>query len=550
MMGTPVLKHRGQFWATVTTVALLTCTAYGQINESRIRFQPIQKEYHRNWLLIRSSVDLTVSWEVARQVETNGQISQEWVSPSVTPYGYEVILAQFDVETTTESVVATKQVWGQDFARFEDINVGPDYLFRVRAIHNGDLVAEGQSEPFTPGKAAEADATQDWTYFLNPGRWLLATVNRTKIYDDATTPGKVAFILLSVIFLVGFSIVLIFSSRTLYLGNIFPYARSWKKFLLSLLALSADRSFRNRLTTKFRFVLEAWGSITESSKEAAEQEAERLVQTAVSGGGNTGDVLDQVELACLKYWTGRGKKGIGVLEDILTYPDGDHFNGDETAEALKNRIRESFGELLANGNPNPSANHAHSRFDLDQLIQEIVEPVEIDERPLPKIRKWLLRKGIFQSEEVKKKGLAPFPTTKIIVAGLENHKINGYRWMVASQEVDRAFENRASSELETLRKKSKIDWLWNFGGIAPLIGLFGTVTGITSAFHEISSGRVENVQDMLKNLGGGIYEALYTTIFGLVTGIVLVFVYYYYKSKLDWIYAKWEEIYVKISEKL
>ena len=146
------------------------------------------------------------------------------------------------------------------------------------------------------------------------------------------------------------------------------------------------------------------------------------------------------------------------------------------------------------------------------------------------------------------------PTLQIIRAGLENHELGGYRWLEVSQEVDRAIENRAASELETLRRKSYIDWLWNLGTLAPLVGLFGTASGISHAFAmlSITMGRGADVTQstIVRRLSGGIFEALWTTIEGLFVGILFMLIYYYYHNKLNWIYAKWEELYVWISEKL
>ena len=144
-----------------------------------------------------------------------------------------------------------------------------------------------------------------------------------------------------------------------------------------------------------------------------------------------------------------------------------------------------------------------------------------------------------------------FPTVKIIQAGLENHELGGFRWLEVSKEVDRAIENRASSELEQLRRKSLIDWLWNLGTLSPLIGLFGTATGISHAFAQLTMLRSDITQTALvRRLAGGIFEALWTTIEGLFVGIFLMLLYYYYQNKLNWIYSKWEDIYVHVAEKL
>ena len=145
----------------------------------------------------------------------------------------------------------------------------------------------------------------------------------------------------------------------------------------------------------------------------------------------------------------------------------------------------------------------------------------------------------------------PFPTSRIIHAGLEIHRMNGHRWSKPTEEVKRAFEDRASSEIEILKRKSKIEWFWNYGALAPLVGLFGTVTGITFAFQQLATSSVtDDFSKTLQLLSNGIFEALWTTIFGLANGILFVIIYYYFKHKLDWIYSKWEELYVSITEQL
>ena len=146
-----------------------------------------------------------------------------------------------------------------------------------------------------------------------------------------------------------------------------------------------------------------------------------------------------------------------------------------------------------------------------------------------------------------------YPTGRIIGAGLSNHETNGFKFMEASEEVDRAIENRALMELEQLKGKTKIEWLWNLSATAPLIGLFGTVTGISMAFQRLAAQSERGIVDTaakISELAGGINEALWTTIFGLSVGIILVMFYYLFKNKLDWIYSKWEQIYVDVSEKL
>lgn len=66
--------------------------------------------------------------------------------------------------------------------------------------------------------------------------------------------------------------------------------------------------------------------------------------------------------------------------------------------------------------------------------------------------------------------------------------------------------------------------------LAPLIGLLGTVTGLVAAFHEIEQlgGAVQ-----ADNLSGGIWEALISTVFGLVIAIPCMAAYYGFENLAD-----------------
>ncbi|HEX9933798.1 MAG TPA: MotA/TolQ/ExbB proton channel family protein [bacterium] len=154
-------------------------------------------------------------------------------------------------------------------------------------------------------------------------------------------------------------------------------------------------------------------------------------------------------------------------------------------------------------------------------------------------------------KRISDQGLERYPTIRVIRAGLSNHEVGGFRWLEVSKEVERAIENQASSELETLRRKTMFEQLWNIATIEPLLGLFGTVTGISAAFGLLSTLPEDITQiSLINKLSGGIYEALWTTIEGLFVGIVFSIAYYYYQRKMDWVYSKWEEIYVYVAEKL
>ena len=75
---------------------------------------------------------------------------------------------------------------------------------------------------------------------------------------------------------------------------------------------------------------------------------------------------------------------------------------------------------------------------------------------------------------------------------------------------------REMEEEEAVKLFQKIGWLSLISATAPMMGLFGTVTGMFVTFGEIASagGSVSPAQ-----LAGGIKMALVTTIFGLTVAI-------------------------------
>ncbi|MEL7119804.1 MAG: MotA/TolQ/ExbB proton channel family protein [Bacteroidota bacterium] len=87
------------------------------------------------------------------------------------------------------------------------------------------------------------------------------------------------------------------------------------------------------------------------------------------------------------------------------------------------------------------------------------------------------------------------------------------------RDIDASIENVGNLELFKLEKN--LSTLASIAGAAPMIGFFGTVTGMILAFYTMATE--QNVTPSL--LAGGIYQALTTTAFGLFIGI-LAFVGY------------------------
>jgi biopolymer transport protein ExbB len=87
------------------------------------------------------------------------------------------------------------------------------------------------------------------------------------------------------------------------------------------------------------------------------------------------------------------------------------------------------------------------------------------------------------------------------------------------RDIDAAIENVGNLEIFKLEKN--LSTLASIAGAAPMIGFFGTVTGMILAFWNMATQ--ENVTPDV--LAGGIYQALITTAMGLFIGI-LAFVGY------------------------
>ena len=81
------------------------------------------------------------------------------------------------------------------------------------------------------------------------------------------------------------------------------------------------------------------------------------------------------------------------------------------------------------------------------------------------------------------------------------------------RDIDAAIENVGN--LEVFKLEKNLSKLASIAGAAPMIGFFGTVTGMIMAFYRMATE--QNVTPDV--LAGGIYQALVTTAFGLAIGI-------------------------------
>lgn len=104
---------------------------------------------------------------------------------------------------------------------------------------------------------------------------------------------------------------------------------------------------------------------------------------------------------------------------------------------------------------------------------------------------------------------AKAPAARVLAAGLR-------RRGCLLADVEKAMEDRLHEEGQRLKGNARGVWL--VATVAPLLGLLGTVLGISDAFAAVEQtglGKAESSE----SLAAGIKVALYTTIFGLFVAI-------------------------------
>lgn len=113
------------------------------------------------------------------------------------------------------------------------------------------------------------------------------------------------------------------------------------------------------------------------------------------------------------------------------------------------------------------------------------------------------------------------PASNMIEKGLE-------RIDRPASEVQAALEN--AGNLEVAKIEQGLSVVATISSGAPMIGFLGTVLGMVKAFWEMANAG-NNIDITL--LSSGIYEAMVTTVGGLIVGIVAMFAYNYLVSRVN-----------------
>jgi len=89
-------------------------------------------------------------------------------------------------------------------------------------------------------------------------------------------------------------------------------------------------------------------------------------------------------------------------------------------------------------------------------------------------------------------------------------------------------------------------WISTFISIAPMLGFTGTVQGMISAFDSIAAA----AQMSPSVVAAPIAVALLTTLFGLVTAMILQFLYNFFVARIDKLVADMEESSIELIDTL
>lgn len=129
----------------------------------------------------------------------------------------------------------------------------------------------------------------------------------------------------------------------------------------------------------------------------------------------------------------------------------------------------------------------------------------------------------------------PGPAASVLYEGLRNST-------GGPDAVEKAIVSFGSVQMGLLEKG--LIWISLFIALAPMLGFLGTVIGMIGAFDKIqAAGDISPTV-----VAGGIKVALLTTVFGLISAIILQIFYNYIVSKIDGITNNMEEASIGLVE--
>ena len=115
------------------------------------------------------------------------------------------------------------------------------------------------------------------------------------------------------------------------------------------------------------------------------------------------------------------------------------------------------------------------------------------------------------------------PVSRVVMAGLEARE-------GTPQEIEEAMQEAAHEEMPTVERHLR--WLSTLAQVSTLLGLLGTVTGLVRAFQVIQTKSSTGNPVSPGDLAGGVWEALITTVAGLIVAIPTILAYNYFAGRV------------------
>ena len=156
---------------------------------------------------------------------------------------------------------------------------------------------------------------------------------------------------------------------------------------------------------------------------------------------------------------------------------------------------------------------------IDRVLYLFRHKLRIDEpaaRVMETIQKGSIKDAAGFLEPISGKSMG----AKVLLALVNHAGLNEDR-------LEKAVETEALGCIHSL--ESGFNFLTAIGSLAPLTGFLGTVSGMIGAFHSIAEATEVNAQIV----ANGIYEALITTVFGLIIAIIAMSAHYILTSFVD-----------------
>jgi biopolymer transport protein ExbB len=162
---------------------------------------------------------------------------------------------------------------------------------------------------------------------------------------------------------------------------------------------------------------------------------------------------------------------------------------------------------------------------LDRVIYLLYHNLRLDD--IREKTEKFIRAGNYNEAKTYLEGLTKRRMGARILLVLVNHARAGGERGVSEHRLERAAEAEAMNCVNSL--ENGFNFLTALGSISPLTGFLGTVSGMIGAFKSIAEAVDVNAQIV----ANGIYEALITTVFGLIIAMIAMVAHSLFSHMVD-----------------